>query len=266
MYRTAEHDFPPRFIISQKFTTYRWKIHPKSLWGLLYSLLLFDSDSCFETRFFDSFHLVSFWLMSILIRVSFCWNREVRVIETISFSFHWWSIMIGISRKNVFRLFSSFSIFCIEVSVRATIFFILKLLRERLFRFVLTGSRFWFEIRIYLYRFFRLFIYFILKIVWERPPRLLLPGCRFWLEFRNYTFFFEISGGASISLRFDWLSILIRVSKSTSRFFSSFFLSFILKMVWELLSRLLLTSRRFWFEIRKSVFSVYFRFFFRFVF
>ena len=69
------------------------------------------------------------------------------------------------------------------------------------------------------------------------------------------SFYLEGNVVANISLSFDWLSILIRVSKNIFSFF--FYFRFTLKLVWRWLSRSVLTGSRFWFELRKCDFRCF---------
>ena len=201
----------------------------------LFWLIDEDPDSSFENPYNDFFS--SFYL-------------EVSVGLTISLSFVWSSkILIRVS-KSVFRFFILDLIFCV---------FILKFVSETLCRWVMTDCRFWSEFRESVLRFFSnlfsdifvgaimsLIFYllsilirvsqsifrferlFILKLVWYLIATMLLSlaACPFWLEFRKSIiwggfayFHIEVIVVTTMSLRFDWLSILIRVSKIRLSFF-----------------------------------------------
>ena len=74
--------------------------------------------------------------------------------------------------------------------------------------------------------------------------------------------YLEVSVVATISRSFDWLSILIRVSKIRFSIFfdflSIFFDLFILKLAWERLSCLVFTYCRLGFEFRNSVLLLFY--------
>ena len=170
---------------------------------------------------------------------------DVSLGATISLIFYFFSILIWVSKILFFVFFS-----ILNLRVLATV------------SLSSTDCRFWFEFQ---KSAFRLFGFFSLNIHIEvsvgATLRLILTASRLWFGFRKSDFcrfffffcrYFSWScAAATISLSFDWYSILIRISKIVLRFFT-------LKLVWERLSRSGWTAFLFWFEFRKPVLSTLF--------